>query len=136
MKIIPIQELAPRCPDFDRDCDDVRDHLKCWKGTADLWYIDHYTEQAQGYCPYVIGQMKAHTIKGHDMKFLWFLIKQGSRKLLRGTGQLLFAMLLLAFSWLIFPLCWFVEWIDKEHDRFREEERRRADDQKELTSNR
>lgn len=41
---------AKRCSDFDDECIEVVCHYTCWKGGAD-------GPQADGYCPYLIGQM-------------------------------------------------------------------------------
>ena len=44
--IVPIVP-AKRCPDFDEDCADVRDHFACWQGWDEI-------PPADGYCPYVL----------------------------------------------------------------------------------
>ena len=43
-------ETAPRCPDYDEECAEVKWHFLCWQGT------DIGLPPAKGYCPYVIGQ--------------------------------------------------------------------------------
>lgn len=52
------EQLKPahRCPDFDGDCKGVKSHINCWTGiSADG---KHNIGQADGYCPYVIGQLR------------------------------------------------------------------------------
>lgn len=39
---------APRCPDYDKDCAEVKNHYLCWIAGAKL-------EVLQDYCPFVIG---------------------------------------------------------------------------------
>lgn len=48
-------DLDNRCPDFDEDCKDVKDHLQCflgcWKSCCNGKPVDIGT--AQGYCPFI-----------------------------------------------------------------------------------
>jgi hypothetical protein len=47
---------ARRCPDFDSECVDVRDHLACWKGGIYVHAGERYQlKPAMGYCPFLMG---------------------------------------------------------------------------------
>lgn len=53
------QVTAKKCPDYDCECADVKDHLHCWTGgTVEINNKFYETEPVDGYCPYVFG-MKA-----------------------------------------------------------------------------
>ena len=44
-----------RCPDYDKDCQDVNDHFLCYMGCQIVTPngIDVIQEQAKGYCPFI-----------------------------------------------------------------------------------
>jgi hypothetical protein len=56
------QTPAERCPDFDADCALVKDHFKCWQGGNILCQNGEtvYIDQADGYCPYVLGLLPSY----------------------------------------------------------------------------
>jgi hypothetical protein len=39
-----------RCSDFDKDCQNVEDHVSCYLGGET---DKHYTPPADGYCPFI-----------------------------------------------------------------------------------
>lgn len=47
---LPIATNDNRCPDFDEDCKDVKDHVACYLGL----YMGCGT--AKGYCPFIHNQ--------------------------------------------------------------------------------
>ena len=56
---------AKRCSDFDDDCAGVVDHYQCWKGGPCLWNGQpDVMPPADGYCPYLIGQLRAPSGRG------------------------------------------------------------------------
>lgn len=51
-----VEIVANKCPDYDKDCDDVKDHLRCWMGgEVRISNKTYVFEPVDGYCPYVFG---------------------------------------------------------------------------------
>jgi len=51
---------ARRCPDFDEDCADVRDHARCAAGFV-VFHSRHgilETPPTDGFCPYLCGMLR------------------------------------------------------------------------------
>ncbi len=48
-----VNTKPPKCPDFDEECKDVKDHIRCFIG-GKIFHagIYGYLEQAKGYCPF------------------------------------------------------------------------------------
>lgn len=56
--VMPVTYLMPakRCSDYDAECAIVTDHARCWSG-VDANGV-RMLDQADGYCPYLVGEMK------------------------------------------------------------------------------
>jgi hypothetical protein len=53
-----MDDPAKRCPDYDDECVDVPDHFTCWNGCTRVLNGEEYTtDRADGYCPFLIGQL-------------------------------------------------------------------------------
>jgi hypothetical protein len=54
---------ARRCPDFEADCADVKNHAACFAGGEVFnpltWEIFE-CDIADGYCPYTVGMMRSN----------------------------------------------------------------------------
>ena len=51
---IPIVSCGGRCSDYDEDCNDVKDHFKCWLGgKTEINGKGYYTDTSDGSCPFI-----------------------------------------------------------------------------------